>query len=135
MRDWRTRVALGAVLSVALVLAFLAGYDAFTRRVVRNPSDAALLAQFAAHRAELEREAAAAPDADSVVYLPRAAWVARMRFADVKGFARTRRPPGELVADLDDLAVRPRRRGEVLRFYRAIGDDWYLYRELREVRR
>ncbi len=136
MSDWRSRLALGAVLAVALGLAFVGGYEAFSRRVVRNPSDAALMAQFTQQRAAREREAAArATVPESVVYLPRAAWVARARFADVKGFAFSTRPLGELADDLDQVPVRPRRHGEVLRWHRPLADGWYLYREIGGPRR
>ncbi len=51
---WRGRFARGAVLAVVAGLVFTAGYDLYARRLLMNPSDAALAARFRAHRAEFE---------------------------------------------------------------------------------
>lgn len=130
MSDWRSRLALGAGLAVLAGVLFTAAYEGFSRRAVRNPSDAALIARFRAHRSELERELARRMGADSVIYLPHSPWVARSRFADVKGYAYSSRPLADLVEDLDAMAPGARRAGEVRRWHRPLENGWYLYREV-----
>ncbi|MBI5709381.1 MAG: hypothetical protein HZC42_03630 [Candidatus Eisenbacteria bacterium] len=174
MTDWRGRLARGALLAVAAGLLFTLGYDLYARRLLLNPSDAALATRFRAHRAGFDellvldrahlrpadhaiapREeprflaAAARRDdrrrtlarrlgldgggprvADSLISFAASAWLPRHRFDDVKGYAFSPRPPGSLVEDLDAVAVRPRRRGEVLRWHRPLEGDWYLFREV-----
>ena len=171
---WRSRFARGAVLAVVAGLAFTAGYDLYARRLLMNPSDAALAARFRAHRAEFEdllrverahlrpagyrlatRDSARSLSrlarrdprwrtltrslgldgtsrlaSDSLVYFASSAWFPRVRFDDVKGYAFAAAPPGNIVGDLDAAPAHPRRRGEVLRWHRPLGGDWYLFREV-----
>ncbi len=129
MSDWRSHLVLGAVLAVVAGVALTAGLEVAGRRWLRNPSDAALIAHFQAHRGELE-QALAQARGESLVYIPRSAWFPRARFADVKGYAHSSRPLADPVEDLDAVVSPPRRAGRVVRWHRDLGDGWYLYREI-----
>jgi hypothetical protein len=54
VKGWPGRLARGALLAAAAGLLFTAAYDFYARRVLLNPSDAALAARFRAHRGEFE---------------------------------------------------------------------------------
>jgi hypothetical protein len=129
--DWRSHLALGAVLAVVAGVALTAGLEAAGRRWLRNPTDAALVAHFRAHRGELQAVLAGAhARGESLLYVPHSAWFPRARFGDVKGYAHSARPLANLVEDLDGVVSQPRRPGRVMRWHRALEGEWYLYREL-----
>ena len=131
MNDWRTRVMLGAVLAVLAAASVVVGYEVASRRWLRNPSDATLVARFARERAALEAERrAAGAQAETLFHAPRAVWLARARFDDVKGYLYSARVPQPVVEDLDAVLVPPRKRGQVLVWHRPLEGDWYLYRRV-----